>query len=357
MSALDQIPGLGGYLDQQQRAQAQSMGQLQQAGTVLGIQDTLQKQAKQQEYQSAVAALGPNPSTEALAQVVSKFNPEKGLDIRQRSEDRKDAAEQRATQFAETLRMKEEGLAQQKAAFEQRTTDTKARDEFNQWMKQQQLVLQQHTASFNQEMKKLGLEITRQGNELRLQKFDVQQRDQEDRQIQQQIAKTVTAMKDVQPVLTAGHQLNDIMSRYTPQDVPGLGYGKNTDLGKALLTQEGKDVASSVKLFGNAVLKAMSGTAVTAPEEIRQMAAQMADGRFSAEDFYTAWPKMAKWVSDQGALATANLGQKAKEQFIERTKLNLDPIKPRFTFDGKQLQDSRAPAAKSPVDALLEKYK
>jgi hypothetical protein len=156
-------------------------------------------------------------------------------------------------------------------------------------------------------------------------------------------------MKDVMPVWTAGNQLNQILSQYTPKEVPGVGYLKNTDIGKFFLTNTGKDVSSSIKLFGNSVLKAMSGAAVTAPEEVRQMAAQMADGRFSAEDFYVAWPKMSQWMNEQVQLATAGLTPKAKERFLERTGLKLDPVKPRFVFEGGKLIDTSAGTTAAPA--------
>lgn len=336
------VPGLAGYIQAQEMNQQQQMGQLQQAQLIMGLQDAAQKNARQQAYQQEVDALGANPSLDALAGVVSKYNPEKGLDLRERARDRQEAREQRAVQFAEQVELRRQALDQQREAFLQRTQDAQARQAFEQSYKQQQLVLQQQTAAFNREMKQLGMEITRQGNELRLQRFDVAQREKEDREIEGQISKTVNSMKDIQPVVTAANQLNDILGRYTPENVPGIGYLKNTDTGKAFLSDEGKEVQSSQKLVGNAILKAMAGSAVTAPEEIRQMAAMMADARFSAKDFYIAWPKVAKWINDQAALGAANLSPKARERFVERTKLNLDPIKPRFSFDGKQLVDSRA---------------
>ena len=171
--------------------------------------------------------------------------------------------------------------------------------------------------------------------------------EKENREIETQISRTAERMKDVMPVWTSAQQLNNILSQFTPQNVPGVGYLKNTDIGKFFLTTSGKDVASSIKLFGNSVLKAMSGAAVTAPEEIRQMAAQMADGRFSAEDFYVAWPKMSEWVNDQIRLSTAGLTPKAKERFIERTGLKLDPITPRFVFEKGALRDTSAAQASS----------
>jgi hypothetical protein len=193
---------------------------------------------------------------------------------------------------------------------------------------------QAELARSNQELRRLQISMM----------TDTKQRaeaEKEEKTIEGQIGKTADRMKDVTPVFTAAKQLNQILGRYTPDEVPGLGYAKNTDIGKVFLSDEGKDVSSSIKLFGNSVLKAMSGAAVTAPEEIRQMAAQMADGRFSAKDFYIAWPKMSQWVNDQVSLSTAGLTPKAKERFIERTGLDLSPITPRFNFEGGKLKDTK----------------
>jgi hypothetical protein len=84
---------------------------------------------------------------------------------------------------------------------------------------------------------------------------------------------------------------------------------------------------------GNSILKAMSGTAVTAPEEVRQMAAQMADGRYDAKDFYVAWPKISAWLNSQSAVATSGLTDAARQRLIDRTGMNLDPVKPRYAVE------------------------
>ena len=329
------VPGLGGFLAQKQANEQSGIGQLQQAQALMGLQGLMQKQAQEQAYRADVSALGPNATPDALAQVVSKYNPEKGLEIRQRAVEQKEAREARAFQFAETLRMKEEALIQQRDAALQRATDKASQDAINNSFKEQSLVLQKQNQAFQQMVTQQGLDLKRILSE--------GQKGEKDRaEIERQIQKTQVAMKDIQPMLTAAHQMNEILSQYTPENVPGIGYAKNTELGKAFLSDEGKNVASSQKLLGSAILKAMSGAAVTPSEEIRQMAAQMADGRFSAKDFYIAWPKISKWISDQASLGTASLSGPARQTFIERTGINLDPIKPRFTFDGKQLKDSQA---------------
>ena len=332
------VPGLGGYVAQRQMNEQGALGQLQQAQAVLGLQGLMEKRAQEGAFRSALSGLGPNPSQEQLAQLSSRFvtDPGKLLDIQQKSLDRQTMAEERAFQFANNLQLRRDSLDQQKELALSRAQDKASQDAINNQFKDRQLVLDQQQKQFQQWATKEGLDLKRI-------LADSKSKEKESADIERQIQKTQTAMKDVQPMMTAAHQLNDILSQYTPQDVPGLGYLKNTELGKVALTGEGKNVASSVKLLGSAILKAMSGAAVTPSEEIRQMAAQMADGRFSAQDFYIAWPKISKWVGDQGALGTASLSGPAKERFVERTGLNLDPIKPRFTFDGKALVDTYAP--------------
>ena len=99
MSALDNVPGLGGYVAAQNQQQAQQAGQLQQVAQVLGLQQAMRKAAVEQQMRSDIASLGPNPSTDALGAVVSKYDPLQGFKIRQASEDRKaqlQAANERA---------------------------------------------------------------------------------------------------------------------------------------------------------------------------------------------------------------------------------------------------------------------
>ena len=335
------VPGLGGYVAQRQMNEQGALGQLQQAQAVLGLQGVMEKRAQEEAFRQELAQAPDDAARQAIA--LKYASPDKALDIQSRTADRREAAEARATQFAETLNLRQQALEDRKAAADQRITDSREKAQFDQWYKQQQLTLQKSQQAINRSLAEVGIELKKQGNEVRLERFNVEEREKRNREIEQQIQKTQTAMKDVQPMMTAAHQLNDILSQYAPEDVPGLGFLKNTELGKVALTGEGKNVASSVKLLGSAILKAMSGAAVTPSEEIRQMAAQMADGRFSAQDFYIAWPKISKWVGDQGALGTASLSGPAKERFVERTGLNLDPIKPRFTFDGKALVDTYAP--------------
>lgn len=94
---LSQIPGLAGYLAQQQNSQAMrqrdeqmQLGQLQQIGGLQGILANVQKQQQEQAFRGALAALGPEATQEQLAQVSAQFGtPKDVLQTQQSSLDRK----------------------------------------------------------------------------------------------------------------------------------------------------------------------------------------------------------------------------------------------------------------------------
>ena len=325
--AMELPPGLRGYVAAEQQGQQQQLGQLQQAQVLMGLQGQMQQAQKARQYEAALQGLPAGASGEDHMRAVAPFvSPDKLADINSRSQDKKAALEQRAS----------EALARQQAAEQNATmihefrmsrlqTDRDRAAETARHNKSMEGI-QAQNAALSAQLKTMGIDIQK----MRLEQSQGQAKD---KQIEQQINQTANRLKDVQPVMTAARQLNDLLDKFTPDDVPCVGYLKNTDTGKFFLSSEGKDVSSSIKLVGNAILKALSGTAVTAPEEVRQMAAQMADGRYSAKDFYTAWPKISSWLNDQQKVATSSLSDPARERFVERTGLNLDPIKPRFNVE------------------------
>ena len=324
--AMELPPGLRGYVAAEQQGQQQQLGQLQQVQALMGLQGQMQQRAQQQAEQQQLAQLGPNPTAEQLGGIVAKRDPSKAYDIMTRSEDRKAAMVQRAEEFV--------GRMEAQKRHEDMLHETRLSRISNE---QERIAETARKNAADAEWKRkfgiVELQLKQQGIELQRDRIANADKERSARQIEQQVGQTANRMKDVQPVLTAAHQLNGILDKYTPDDVPGVGYAKNTDAGKILLTSEGKDVSSSIKLVGSAILKAMSGTAVTASEEVRQMAAQMNDGRFSAKDFYIAWPKISKWINDQVGVATAGLTPEARPVFAQRSGLNLDPIKPRFAVE------------------------
>ena len=77
---LGRIPGLGGYLAMRQLQQQEVQAELQQATSLMGLLSAAQQQQarqraaqREQEFRGALAALGPNPSQEALARVAAQY--------------------------------------------------------------------------------------------------------------------------------------------------------------------------------------------------------------------------------------------------------------------------------------------
>jgi hypothetical protein len=332
------MTALEAYLQQQQANQQTTLGNLQQAQALQGMQANAQKQQREQAYRQAIAgAQTPEDQLKVAVQFGGPDAAMKALEMGQASKDRiaasKDALQANLAQkkeLADAHLTQSTKYAEMMHEFRmaQAKTDAEKLVETNRHNKQLE-ALQAQNAATNEELKRLGLQMQSD-------KTATAQKEKEDKDIEGQINKTANRLKDVQPVMVAAHQLNNLLNQYTPDTVPGVGYAKNTDLGKMVLTKEGKDVSSSIKLVGNAILKAMSGTAVTAPEEVRQMAAQMADGRYGAQDFYIAWPKVADWLNSQSAVAASGLTDPARQRLIERTGINLDPVKPRYKVDYQQ---------------------
>lgn len=101
---LANVPGYGGWLAARQMSEQQQMQQLQQAGLLVGLQKHLQEQSQEKAYREGLAALGPNPSQEALAGLSAKYaSPKDVLTRETASLDRKASLEAAKAQRAATL--------------------------------------------------------------------------------------------------------------------------------------------------------------------------------------------------------------------------------------------------------------
>ena len=112
------MPQIEGPLDQYRNlAQLQQMMQQNQMGR-LQMEEAARRQAEQQAFQADMQSLGPNPSQEQLSAVASRHvrNPEKLMDVHQRSLDRKSALEQRLFEQQQALQARKEAAEQALAA-------------------------------------------------------------------------------------------------------------------------------------------------------------------------------------------------------------------------------------------------
>ncbi|HEY2931173.1 MAG TPA: hypothetical protein VGK99_05455 [Acidobacteriota bacterium] len=292
MSALDNVPGLAGYLQAQQQNQAQGLGQLQQAGLVLGLQDTLRKQAQEQAFRSG---LRPDMTQDELAMHAARFaGPEKVMDIQQKSLDRREAAKERALQFAQTIDLKQQALDQQKSAFEQRTEDAQARQSFNEWYKSQSLVLQKQNAAVNEELKRLGLQISSD-------KVNSASANQLQRQTQMlgtaleraNLPEADATLRAVEGALTKNPKIAEYLS------------GPKSLLPDLAVDQDVREGRQAFQKLFNITLKNRSGAAVT-NQELERLKQEFATGALKTPEQLKAAVNQARNIISQHYRAVAS---------------------------------------------------
>lgn len=128
-------------------------------------------------------------------------------------------------------------------------------------------------------------------------------------------------------LLSSTRMLNETMGKYSPSDVPGVGYAKNLGLSNFFLTEEGKLVKSQAQAVANDLLKLYSGGAVTLDEGQRRQLEQMRSGAFSAQDMYNAWPTVVDRVNSVMGNRVAGASPEALAEYTKRPgALKLDQI-------------------------------
>lgn len=214
-------------------------------------QARMQALKNEQGYRDALGALGSNPSEDQIAQVAVRFGkPEIAIAATKSKEDR--AA--RVQQAADMLSFRQSQLEQQKEMALQRAADQKERDAINNQFKQQSLALQSQIAASNAELRRLGLDIQRQGIE---QRADMQNnKPMTEFQGKAAIYGTRAAQSD--KVLKA---LEDTVS------LPGLAAGQATGmLGNMLMSSEQQRITQAQRDFVNAILRQESGAVISDQE-------------------------------------------------------------------------------------------
>lgn len=164
------MTGLEAYLQQQQASQQQSVGNLQQAQIVQGMQANAQKQQRDQAYREELQGLGTNATPEQLSGVAAKYGgPDvllKTMENAQLAKDRmaaqKDALQANLAQKKELAdaRLEQQtqyaGMMHEYRLAQVKTADERAA-EVARHNKQIELFTQQNAAT-NAELKKMGLQ-------------------------------------------------------------------------------------------------------------------------------------------------------------------------------------------------------
>lgn len=229
---------------------------------LLQLQNMKQAQAREAAFRSG---LKPGMTQEELTRHASQFaSPSEVLKTQQSSLDRQEAIKARALQYSMILDTRQQELDRKRDEFAQRTQDVAANRVFNEWYKTQTLQNQQAQNQINNSLKAMGLEITRQGQQIQIQKLEQVVTQIANRNVQQlgvaleraNLPEADAVLKGVENALSANPDLASYISgpkSILPDITPGL-----QDSVRA-----GRQAFQ--KLF-NITLKNRSGAAVTIPE-------------------------------------------------------------------------------------------
>ncbi|MBM3460751.1 MAG: hypothetical protein FJX76_01490 [Armatimonadetes bacterium] len=293
-SVLDSIPGLGGYEAQRRANEGRTLDNLRQVVGVQALIGQMQAQAERarqieraKAYETAVQGLGPNPTAEQLEGVVVQHaGPEgllRSLDRRAVSADRLAIANenraQAALQFAQNLQLRQDMLEQRRTEAEARITDASARRQFDEWYKRESLANKQQQAQLNSQMRMMGFEIQRQGQQLQLARLDQAKEQKTGRDVQQlgaalekaNLPEADAVLEEVETALTRTPQLTEWLS------------GPKSAVPDRLAPAEIRAGRQAFQKLFNITLKNRSGAAVTIPE-FERLKSEFGSGLFKTPD-------------------------------------------------------------------------
>ena len=250
---------LQGYEAARKGNQAESMQEVQQFGALQQIMAKQQAAQQEQQFRAELAALGPNPSQEALTAVAAKYSPAQSILTSQTASRDRAATLEAATANREATRVQAQSLqdqriAEQQAGREQRGAEVAASRA--QRMEELQMRLQDsRTASADR------MALTR---ELAGMRADAQREaaatraDKPMTEFQGKAALYGTRAAQSDKVLKA---LEDKIS------LTGLAAGQATGMvGNALMSSEQQRVNQAQRDFVNAVLRQESGAVISDQE-------------------------------------------------------------------------------------------
>lgn len=379
---LYRLPGLGAFYAAQDRNAAASGQELQQGMQLLQAGDYVQKQARRRKLEEMAQLAGGDPNklfemhlqagdtegAQRIAQAataqaqmksqdaqrryftpenMARFkNPETGaLDLDRMMEDAVGQGAvnpQQYTQHAQVVQQRREAQAdrakQAVAEMERRREELQMRMEdktldraMRMQLAQQQQQLTAMIAQGNQAIQGMAAQTARMGLDMRRDDLDYRRgKDAQDKAIRGAEHLSSQLDKENFPgLLSTTRRLNDTLSKYSPTDVPGVGYAKNLGLANFFLSEEGKLVKSQVQAVANDLLKLYSGGAVTMNEGQRRTVEQMSSGAFGPQDLYNAWPTVVERVNAVAGNRSAGVTPEALQEYSRRPgALKLDPITP-----------------------------
>jgi hypothetical protein len=290
---------LEAYLGQQQANQQTTIGNIQAAGALQGLQANAQKQQREQAYRQELSALGPNPTQEQIVGVTAKYaSPDKLMDVQQKSIDKQAASEAARSAAQERLaqqkQLAEDRLAQQTQfatmMHEYRMSSAKTAEERAAETARhnaQLEALQKQNLATNEELKRVALQLQSdkidQGKQAGLQKQTQQLGTALERA---NLPEADSVLRGVEDALRKRPDLAEYLSG-----------------GKSLLPDAvvDKDIAAGRQAFAklfNITLKNRSGAAVTVPE-FERLKAEFGNGVWKTPEQFKNGIEQARNIISQ----------------------------------------------------------
>ena len=275
MPSLSEIPFLDRYRQREAQIRGEGLDELKQVTGVMTLQGLLQKQQREGQYRSDVAALGPNPTQEQLAVVGSKYaGAEKLLDIHQKSLDRKEVTAATAATNQARLEAQRDALMSRIDAKRQQAD---MMHEFRMTRLQTDADRAAETARHNQAVEGLTRQQNNIAAALRAQGLDIQRQGLDIQRGNLEIRRDVAGQGKALPAplqrqLTEAGELADATQRFATTFKPEFGGKMMTgDLGNMTGRILGDSTGQSqwwqdYELHQSQVRNKLFGSALTAPE-------------------------------------------------------------------------------------------
>lgn len=144
--------------------------------------------------------------------------------------------------------------------------------------------------------------------------------------------------------------MNDFKAKGLP--IPGVGYAKNTRLGRSLLSDDGKRMQGAIQGVTNDLLNLYSGVAVTDPETQRRLIEQSQTMFDSEENFKNGWKYLVDKYNEVKNNIAGGYDGKVKHNYRANGGMNLDDITP--AFEPAEVGGGKSKTAAAPRKSVPE---
>lgn len=145
-----------------------------------------------------------------------------------------------------------------------------------------------------------------------------------------QLAKYTSSLEkgNIPAIMSGMAKVSGVLSKYKPgEDIPGYGAVTNM-LPNMMITGEGKDNRTDMQLTANAILKGLSGAAVTNSESIRFLTAVGSGAGMTSDQLRKGWANVHDELTSKRKNFNAQMPQEAHDEYRARGGENYQDYSP-----------------------------